>query len=88
MPQKQQTDPVACAYGRTVAACAVWRCNSLCAAGYMRPVVLNQNTPTENRAVIRITVTGGDGGRELVPTAPGASNWLMQATPRRPHRPM
>ena len=43
--------------------------------------LLNQNTPTENRAVIRITVTGGDGGRGLVPAAPAAPNWLMQATP-------
>ena len=42
--------------------------------------LLNQNTPTENRAVIRITVTGGDGGRGLVPGAPAAPNWLMQAT--------
>lgn len=42
--------------------------------------LLNQNTPTENRAVIRITVTGGDGGRGLVPAAPAAPNWLMQAT--------
>jgi branched-subunit amino acid aminotransferase/4-amino-4-deoxychorismate lyase len=43
--------------------------------------LLNQNTLTEGRAVIRFTVTGGDGGRGLVPAEPVAPNWLMQATP-------
>jgi len=43
--------------------------------------LLNQNTLTEGRAVIRLTVTGGDGGRGLVPAEPVAPNWLIQATP-------
>ena len=32
-------------------------------------------------AVLRITVTGGDGGRGLVPITPSAPNWLIQTSP-------
>ena len=30
------------------------------------------------RQILRVTVTGGDGGRGLVPQTPSPSNWLMQ----------
>ena len=33
------------------------------------------------RQVLRLTVTGGAGGRGLVPAAPVAANWLMQLSP-------
>ena len=33
------------------------------------------------RQVLRLTVTGGAGGRGLVPAAPIAANWLMQLSP-------
>ena len=43
--------------------------------------LLNQNASSEGRAVIRLTVTGGDGGRGLVPATPAAPNWLIQTSP-------
>jgi branched-subunit amino acid aminotransferase/4-amino-4-deoxychorismate lyase len=43
--------------------------------------LLAQNAATATRGVIRITVTGGDGGRGLVPITPSAPNWLMQTAP-------
>lgn len=35
----------------------------------------------QNRLALRLTVTGGHGGRGLVPSAPSESNWLMHLSP-------
>lgn len=42
--------------------------------------LMSQQNLSQTRAVIRVTVTGGDGGRGLVPTHETHPNWLVQAS--------
>ena len=43
--------------------------------------LLRRTELNRKSAVVRITVTGGDGGRGLVPITPSAPNWLIQISP-------
>jgi branched-chain amino acid aminotransferase len=45
---------------------------------------LMAQSPPAPRHVLRITVTGGDGGRGLVPQTDSPPNWLMQINPLAP----
>lgn len=71
---------------RLEAACAAFELPALYQAsalksGFQALLSANKSAEIATRAILRLTVTGGNGGRGLVANEDAKSNWLMQLTP-------